>query len=122
IGVEIINLDTLKVLHTTWQSVIHHGRNGKIIERIGSSLYLLPPLYLCYGACDMDYFEGLRCYEDTVIGLYESGLNPCDTIIWLSNENFVQTENFRIYPNPTTDELIIDGIGQPTDFRIYDLY
>ncbi|GIV30570.1 MAG: hypothetical protein KatS3mg028_1636 [Bacteroidia bacterium] len=122
VGVEIVNQDTLRVLYTSTQSVIHFGLTGKIIERIGSSLYLLPPLYLCYGACDMDYFEGLRCYEDTVIGLYESGLNPCDTIIWLGSENLLRTDNFRIYPNPATDELFIDGIGQPTDLRLYDLY
>lgn len=100
-----INAVNLKKLHVTYHS-LNFGRldqkySSEIIERIGDVQYL-SHLYSLLGlvACDMNYSAGLRCYQDSVLGFYETGLaDSCDHTAVGIKELSPKTE-FSIFPNP----------------------
>ena len=77
---------------------------GFIIEDIGNTSYLFPR----YGFCD-PLTQSLRCYEDTIIGLYQywTTANSCDTIIYLGIEELHNKNIISVSPNPTTDFVTI---------------
>jgi hypothetical protein len=118
---ELVNFDTLTVLYTKWVSSVDSNLTHKIIQGIGSVEYLFPEYYHCVGPCHGYYFEGLRCYEDTIIGKYETALNPCDTVISVSTEEIKNKQKPKLYPNPTTTQLTIENIEIPTSFVLTDL-
>lgn len=65
--------------HEDDQSIVY---SAEIIERIGDVNYLFNPLFNWDIPCDGNYSQGLRCYQDEVIGLYETGIaESCDEII-----------------------------------------
>jgi type IX secretion system substrate protein len=75
---------------------------GTIIEDIGCTSFLFPQ----YGFCDP--FTGpLRCYEDTIIGLYQPWMPGagCDSVIYLGENESTYTDKILIYPNPAKDFL-----------------
>ena len=49
-----------------------------LVEGIGDTRYFFPWLD---GACDFDYADGLRCYEDDLVGFFDTGVSPaCDFV------------------------------------------
>jgi len=57
-------------------TMIYHSR---IIERIGDVQYMFNYAPVWSFTCDGNYTNGLRCYEDTIVGLHETGLaESCD--------------------------------------------
>src|SRR5690606_6170088 len=100
---EIINGNTVKVLYTTNSSSPGcFGIGGKIIEKIGSVGYFFPQYCIC------DPSSGpLRCYSDSSIGLYETGIaDSCDQIILGINE-IKAYNNIGVFPNPAFDYVYI---------------
>ena len=54
-----------------WDTMTYHSR---IIEKIGDIHYMFNFVPAWALVCDANYSAGLRCYEDSIIGLYETGL------------------------------------------------
>jgi len=88
-----------------------------IIERLGSIFTFYPRFvhaphrYLCDGW----HASGLRCYEDAVLGLYETGIVPSCEHSTVGVEN-IHAENSppAVYPNPAAEELFIRTTEQVT--------
>lgn len=83
-----INGFDLKQLYVTYRFIYDFQNTGdidtihyqsSIIERIGDLQYMFNYAPAWSFTCDGNYTNGLRCYEDPVIGLYETGLaESCD--------------------------------------------
>ncbi len=113
-----INNQSLKVLYVTYRGYyddeIEVQYSSQIIEKIGDMYYLFnffPELAL---ACDGNYSEGLRCYEDEELGLYSTGIADSCTYIyhWTDIEEESKETIFSVYPNPTTDIVEINTNSQ----------
>jgi len=95
---------------------------GPIIEDIGSIFFLFPQYTFC------DPFHGpLRCYEDTIIGLYQPFMpgSACDTIIYLDVEELHAQNIISLSPNPTTDFITIhynSTSQKETTLSLFNLY
>ncbi|MEE9462611.1 MAG: T9SS type A sorting domain-containing protein, partial [Bacteroidales bacterium] len=105
-----INDKTLKVFHTIIE--FHDGpfefsHGSKYIENIGDMGYFFP---WNLGFCDDNIAYGLRCYEDSIIGLYSTGLtDSCDyTYKWTNIDNEMASKSgLLIFPNPATNYVYI---------------
>ena len=113
-----INNQLLKVLYVTYRGYyddeIEVQYSSQIVEKIGDMYYLFnffPELGL---ACDGNYSEGLRCYEDEELGLYSTGIADSCTYIyhWTDIEEESKETIFIVYPNPTTDVVEINTNSQ----------
>ena len=113
-----INNQLLKVLYVTYRGYyddeIEVQYSSQIVEKIGDMYYLFnffPELGL---ACDGNYSEGLRCYEDEELGLYSTGIADSCTYIyhWTDIEGESKETIFIVYPNPTTDVVEINTNSQ----------
>ncbi|MFN8286223.1 MAG: T9SS type A sorting domain-containing protein [Chitinophagales bacterium] len=94
---------------------------GNIVEGIGNRYQPTPDVwYLCYGIyVDMDYYTGLRCYQDTIIGFHDFQIAPsCDYIVSGIQENAVST--FTISPNPASDFITVSNL--PRDAKAYIIF
>ncbi len=99
-----INGFDLKALHVTyvnssgqWPEIYH----STILEKIGDLTYMFNWYPYYYGACDVNWTEGLRCYEDEEFGFYSTGIaEACD---FSTNINELEMQNsFVVYTNPTS--------------------
>lgn len=101
---EVINNDTLKVIYTApvFSSPNCFGFGGKIIEKIGDVGYFFPQYCIC------DPNSGpLRCYSDSVLGLYETGIaDSCDQII-LGVTHISFENSISVFPNPVNNNLYL---------------
>lgn len=115
-----IDLKTLNVTYTITDQIsdgviVQHiwvsSYSSQIIERIGDIQYLFNFPKDASMACDMNYSGGLRCYEDTVLGFYSTGIaESCTyTYKWTGIENNNLESEFKIYPNPTSDWIEIES-------------
>lgn len=86
---------------------------GNVIQGIGNTSSFYPII----GVCDPPGGP-LRCYNDTVIGEYNSGLygGVCDTVFVGIDE--YPFSNLSIYPNPTTGKLTIDLVEARSNLKI----
>lgn len=115
----IINQDTLTVFHVS-------GYFGQeIIEGIGGTYYLFPSNESSpcgTDICDWARIGGLRCYSDSIIGHFETGLNDCEaTVIWDSDKTEINQNSYiNIYPNPTSSYLFIESELYNGEFLIYN--
>ncbi len=104
-------ISTPFTFENTW---IFYGYN---IEGIGNSKYLFPQFALA----DPIISVGLRCYEDSVIGYYNTGLlSVCDSVILLG-VNETDPETIKIYPNPASEFIQIDNIVGLITADIYSI-
>ncbi|MBP9190566.1 MAG: T9SS type A sorting domain-containing protein [Chitinophagales bacterium] len=128
---EVINDKSLKALYVTMTHSYLESYGFKfrtiIYEKIGSYDYLQIYFDRYFGLCDDQYSYGLRCYEDSEFGLYETGLAAtCDTTYILTSVTESELENdFKLYPNPAKDFLYLDinsndCLSQPTSINVYN--
>ena len=108
----VINSIPLKCLYVTINYAEHWQFTDKIIERIGCVGYMLPSPY-CPGVANDGYWpEPLRCYQDSIFGIYETGIK--DSCNWLPT-GISATEHVdsrpQIWPNPV-DELLFIRVPQ----------
>lgn len=104
-----INNKLLKVLYVTSDDPVFS--NGEIIENIGHKFSMFPyeNYWICKYSrtCEDDKLFGLRCYEDNIIGFYNSNIKiPCDTIYYITysiKDKDILQNNISIYPNPFYD-------------------
>ena len=105
-----INSKIKKIQYISPQMPNMNGDNmwvfyGYNIEGIGNNNYLFPQFALA----DPLINGGLRCYEDSIIGYYNTGIvSVCDSTILLGiNEN--EFLPFKLYPNPAKDYIFIES-------------
>ena len=105
-----INSKIKKIQYISPQMPNMNGDNmwvfyGYNIEGIGNNNYLFPQFALA----DPLINGGLRCYEDSIIGYYNTGIvSVCDSTIMLGiNEN--EFLPFKLYPNPAKDYIFIES-------------
>jgi len=110
-----INSKNLKMFHVTYTGTYHgdtiNHYTSQIIETIGDVSYLFNLYPNWAGACDMNYSDGLRCYEDPEFGFYSTGIaDSCTfTYDWVATEGIMSNRyNLIIYPNPTNGQFQIE--------------
>jgi len=107
-GLDTINGFLLKTQFVHVQAFpphIAYEFHGKIIEGIGSTDCLYPQ----FGSCDPPT-NGLRCYQDPVIGFYDTRLAPsCDTVYVISDG--VDEPGYDVHatlsPNPFSENAVL---------------
>ena len=118
-GMDTINgqLRKTQFVHSQYISAATiYAFTGKIIEGIGNLGCLYPQAASCDAATD-----GLRCYQDSALGLYDTHLAPpCDTIYIILDkvEEIKRMLLVRVAPNPfsekTTLQFDINNIAEGT--------
>ncbi len=101
-----INQHSLKQLRVTSNNSDYEGY---IIEKIGFLKKPQPDFsQYCHGLVSyLNYYDGLRCYEDPELGFHDFQISPsCDFVKVNKNKPFQQ--EIKIYPNPTNGQFIVD--------------
>lgn len=91
---------------------------GIVIDGIGHFTCLYP----MFATCD-PWSRPLRCYEDSS-GLIKFKDIPCDTVIYMSEDEIHLSQLINIYPNPAKSELFIefqDLIDREYTIEIYSI-
>jgi hypothetical protein len=97
--------------------------NSVIIESIGDLWYMFNYYPEWAFGCDANFSQGLRCYEDSVIGLYETGIADSCTYVqfWTGMEEDSKPP-IDLYPNPATECVTFKGgPGIYSLYRILDI-
>ena len=126
---QLINGTVSQVLYVTYSRKISSGQityPSRIVERIGDMQYMFNWSPWVDGVCDGNYSLGLRCYEDSVLGLFETGIaDSCDHVEpWIPGiENQEISEYLTVQPNPFSNsiELIAFNHNPQLTFDIFDL-
>ena len=108
--------------HNEWEPNFTYS--GILIERIGDLLYMFNFSPSFGFVCDGNYSAGLRCYDDNVIGHYETGIADSCTylMVGISPHNTPAEATVSIYPNPVQDILNVQAENcDPSGFRITDI-
>lgn len=78
--------------------------SSTVVEQLGDLQYLLnfqgSNVYLC----DADYPNGLRCYSDSALGYYETGIVDSCTYVYTGVAES-RSASFHVAPNPFVDHL-----------------
>ena len=113
------NLKTLYVTYSKNNDTLQQPYTSTIIERIGDIHYMFnwTPLSSSM-ACDANYTSGLRCYEDSILGFYPTGIADSCNYTYSGNNDFEYSKSFELFPNPTQDEIEIKA----KKFSNYTLY
>ena len=109
-----INGQNLKVLYVTYDKDdenMPETYTSMIIERIGDVKYMFNWYPWSNMACDGNYTSGLRCYQDSSIGLYSTGIaDSCDYVHTLTGiNNVTPVSRFELYPNPAQNFVEINA-------------
>lgn len=83
---------------------------SRIIEKIGDVYYLFNFPVNASLMCDANYSQGLRCYEDSELGFYSTGIADSCTYkyTWTGIENKSVVDILEVFPNPTHGWLEIN--------------
>lgn len=105
-GSTIINGNTLKILYI---HTIVDAFSGTVVQGIGNLNRPYPDVFnFCYNQFpDGTNYDGLRCYDDNLLGFHDFNIAAsCDDITSVNEDNSSHT--FTIYPNPSSDLLNIE--------------
>jgi hypothetical protein len=112
INIVTINQKPLRQLFVTYnlKGVQNYSYPSRIIEKIGDVYYLFNFPLNANLICDANYSQGLRCYEDSELGFYSTGIADSCTYIWISNniEHKSVDDMLEVFPNPTHGMLEIN--------------
>jgi hypothetical protein len=117
----IINGQTRKLQYVSCGDGLVIEFGGIVIEGIGNVASMFPRF-------DLSLDGPLRCYEDSVTGLFINPYHPgngwnfqdCEQVLTgLAGQGI--TTDILIHPNPATRFLEITNLDRPTDFTFYDL-
>ena len=118
----ILEVDSINV-NGNYLKLLSHG-GYKIIERIGGERTLFHGLGIV--DCNIPdtiiyeepFVQRLRCYEDNVIGFYETGISPtCDFVLGIESINQID-DQLTIFPIPAKDKIFIKGLPNKDRTRI----
>ncbi len=118
-----INGSELKQFYVTYQFIYDYFNEGnidtllynsRIIENIGDVFYMFNYTPAWAMTCDGNFSKGLRCYEDTILGFYETGIaDSCDYRHFYT-DNIEEPPPIytllKLFPNPTTGLINIQKI------------
>jgi len=96
--------------------------SAKYIHYIGGMSSMFP---YNFNYCDTiiydgPFIQGLRCYDDPVIGHYETGLSPyCDYVVGIENPE--KETLIKLSPNPGSNILYIQTSLKDAKFELYDI-
>lgn len=113
---QTINNHNLKGYFATHKEGNYWGFEGfPIIEKIGSTGYLLPEDVGC--VVDRIGIGPLRCYSDPEFGTFYNGKEPCDTITTFPvySPAINRIDLFKLYPNPANNKITISN---PSNIKI----
>ncbi len=130
VGSQEINGITLPTLHLqiSYKQYSSYFRNQKdtITKHIGGTRALIPYLKQGHGViCHLPSPNGLRCYEDSYLGFYETGI--ADSCTHEKTGTFVnelknEETGIKLFPNPVTQTLNISlQNGTLRSLVFYDL-
>ena len=113
-GTITINGTVLKKWYVTYhcyfETAYNYSYTSVIVERIGDMNYLFNYFPQSAMTCDANWADGLRCYEDTYIGFYSTGIADSCTYIFVGlNEIEQRKEAIKVYPNPAKDKITIES-------------
>lgn len=122
-----INSQTLKRLYVNYTyyndgvPIVFSGPS-EVIERIGDTRYLFEFANFSNIICDGDWTGGLRCYEDSIIGFYDTGISDSCEYFEIYNDLEEQTiSSFTIAPNPSEKFITVNMIqGSFQAIQIFD--
>jgi hypothetical protein len=117
IGTKIFSGDTFSVQYV--HNLNEYDRwvfPGAIIKDIGNSWCFFP----LYSTCD-PWTGPIRCYEDSTGTIVFSSIT-CDTILYYSVKENSLNDQMEIYPNPATNELIIETNNQNINEFSIDIF
>ncbi len=132
IGTKDINGKKLKELFVSYKynyklsinQVQSYQESSTILESLGDLNFIININDKYRGVCDINFIHSLRCYEDTVLGFYSSGLrDSCTYSYKWTSINSNQTFNYLyVYPNPTDGILLIHSeYKNKTHYDLFDL-
>lgn len=102
----------LKRLHVTYyfdNEGTDFSYSSTIVERFGDLKYMFNYHTDFLEVCDYNLSGGLRCYEDSLIGLYETGIaDSCEYVEPSVGLPEAHQNRLTIFPNPTSDLIEID--------------
>ncbi len=122
-----INGASLKKLSVTYRFRSEWDPNynypGTIIQSVGDLNYMFHWYPQWAMGCDANFSGGLRCYEDSLIGLYETGIaDSCDYIKYWTGTGETSKPAILIGPNPAHDFLYVNADHNlPSFYRILDI-
>lgn len=90
---------------------------GKIIEGIGSEVFLLPVDQL---VCDAGCADDLRCYQDSKVVITNPNIE-CEGLVTSSYQEFSVFDEIKVYPNPALDLLYLESQNAISTVTILDL-
>jgi hypothetical protein len=105
-----VSLKKQFVSYTLWSNYGPVYYSSTIIEALGDLQFMFNIFPSFVMSCDMNYSSGLRCYDDNIIGHYETGIAPSCTYIGFVGVDSPESEvgrQIRAYPNPAGDFLNI---------------
>ena len=124
VTVDTTGTDTINNRAVRWSTIStpNGAFNGTIIEGIGHTVMPNPNIiYHCFGAIeDMNYYTGLRCYEDSTLWQHSFGSVPCNYTI-TSLEKTAPDMRYNVFPNPACDQTaIVEKSGRLYSYVIYN--
>lgn len=99
-----------------------HPYYGVIVEGIGDTYYLFN-LYTDWAICDGNYSGGLRCYEDSIIGHYSTGIADSCTYSYDGSgiDAYDDALHINTFPIPTRDLLFMQSeIQSELEYRLFN--
>ncbi len=119
----VVGIDTIELLDGSlrkrllldcyqWQD---EGFEVYFVEGLGSM-----GAYIGHIGCFLDVHEALLCFYNNDEMLYT---NPNFNGCWITSVTDIHSQGINIYPNPTTDFLIIefdDALATEITFKVYD--
>ena len=92
------------------------------MDKIGYSEYILPMFDVGCDVLTGPHYPGpLRCYQDSNIGQYSTGISSaCDYITDVQETS--TSSRFSLYPNPAHESLQLLGDDQVYTYEVRDNY
>lgn len=113
--------DSLQVQHI---HIINSGTleeyTDVVYEGVGAGYFGIKFSLGC-GLCDVNpYTTKLRCFaNDTVT--YQFVPYPCNSTWLITSTHEIDKEQLKLYPNPTSEVVYIDGINTEVEYQLYSL-
>lgn len=112
-------IDTINGYPLRAMRVTYGNYTSTVIEQFGNLKYLLY-LYNKWEPCDLNYPHGLRCYSDSIIGHYETGIADSCTYSTVGvAETFAAAP--VLSPNPFVEELVLGLSAEAASIQILGL-
>jgi hypothetical protein len=105
-----INKHQLKAYFSTHKERSVWGFDSfPIIEKVGSTEYLLPQNTFCGFVDGRPQIGNLRCYSDPTLGVFYYDKIQCEEITSFPDifTQLSESSLFNLYPNPVVDKLIL---------------